>query len=198
MYKSVHTQAQEYNSIKMSTKSKEFLASLIQCIDPCTLILQNDNSHNGKKGTLYMGGLDEILCENTIAKYDHIISIISKEQLDLFKYEFMHDMPNLQHDLYEYEDSYSATISDIFNKVTDDIHDSITKNKSVYVHCFMGRSRSATIIVAYMMKYHGLTFDDALDFINAKRRVCINLSFIRQLRTFAERLRPNMTYNQQT
>nr|CAD7433720.1 unnamed protein product [Timema monikensis] len=33
----------------------------------------------------------------------------------------------------------------------------------VLVHCYFGVSRSATIVIAYMMKKHGLSFEDALE-----------------------------------
>jgi protein-tyrosine phosphatase len=39
----------------------------------------------------------------------------------------------------------------------------------VYVHCKAGRGRSATIVVAYLVQYQQLTFDEALSFVKEQR-----------------------------
>lgn len=39
----------------------------------------------------------------------------------------------------------------------------------VYVHCKAGRGRSATIVVAYLMQYQLLSFDEALSFVKDQR-----------------------------
>lgn len=40
---------------------------------------------------------------------------------------------------------------------------------SVYVHCKAGRGRSATIVIVYLMKYHGYTFDEAFTIVKNQR-----------------------------
>ena len=57
--------------------------------------------------------------------------------------------------------------------------------KGVFVHCFMGSSRSATIIIAYLMKYHNYKLDDALVYVKEKREVVnLNKDFFKQLGEF--------------
>ena len=41
--------------------------------------------------------------------------------------------------------------------------------KMVYVHCKAGRGRSASIVIVYLMKYHGLSFDEAIAFVKQQR-----------------------------
>ncbi|KAK8518511.1 hypothetical protein V6N13_027979 [Hibiscus sabdariffa] len=36
------------------------------------------------------------------------------------------------------------------------------------VHCFVGKSRSVTIVVAYLMKQHSLSFSDAMEHVRSK------------------------------
>ncbi|XP_010532706.1 PREDICTED: dual specificity protein phosphatase 1 isoform X2 [Tarenaya hassleriana] len=52
----------------------------------------------------------------------------------------------------------------------------------VLVHCFVGRSRSVTVVVAYLMKKHGMTLSQALQHVKSKRPVASpNAGFIKQL-----------------
>ena len=40
-------------------------------------------------------------------------------------------------------------------------------------------SRSPTIIISYIMKFYGLSFDDAYQFVNNKRKIFPNYGFIK-------------------
>jgi len=56
----------------------------------------------------------------------------------------------------------------------------------VMVHCLMGISRSATVVCAYLVATMGMTPDEAIDAVRAKRMiVCPNLGFRRQLEVYA-------------
>ncbi|OQR81011.1 hypothetical protein ACHHYP_16854 [Achlya hypogyna] len=63
-----------------------------------------------------------------------------------------------------------------------------------YVHCKQGVSRSASIVVAYVMKTQQLCRDDALAFVQA-RRPEPNAGFLKQLRQYEARL--NRTHTKQ-
>lgn len=86
-------------------------------------------------------------------------------------------------------DNESACIKIYFNGCTDFINKHINKGGNVLVHCQMGSSRSATIVIAYLMKYHKLSLENA--FIMAKQQRCIvspNIGFWNQLKEFNEEL----------
>jgi protein-tyrosine phosphatase len=50
----------------------------------------------------------------------------------------------------------------------------ILYNKNVLVHCFAGKSRSATVIAAYLIKFHKYTPKTAIDFIISKHPQAFN------------------------
>src|SRR5262249_41745744 len=41
----------------------------------------------------------------------------------------------------------------------------IKTNQKIYIHCMMGISRSATIVILYLMKYHNMTYTNAFEFV---------------------------------
>ncbi len=58
------------------------------------------------------------------------------------------------------------------------------KYTSVYVHCFYGVSRSASIVMAYLMKKYKWQFERALFEVKEKRIVNPNIGFVRQLQNY--------------
>ena len=60
----------------------------------------------------------------------------------------------------------------------------VNNGGNILVHCFMGSSRSATLVVLYLMKNHHMTFDDAYKFIKEKRNIVnLNTKFAQELIT---------------
>ena len=50
------------------------------------------------------------------------------------------------------------------------------------VHCVMGRSRSATLFLAYLMICKDMTVVDAIEHVKRRRRIIPNWGFLKQLR----------------
>lgn len=50
------------------------------------------------------------------------------------------------------------------------------------VHCVMGRSRSATLFLAYLMICENMTLVDAIEQVKKRRRIIPNWGFLKQLR----------------
>ncbi|NXE89449.1 DS13B phosphatase, partial [Menura novaehollandiae] len=53
---------------------------------------------------------------------------------------------------------------------------------TVFVHCAMGVSRSATLVLAFLMIHENMTLVDALKTVSAHRNICPNSGFLSQLR----------------
>jgi predicted protein tyrosine phosphatase len=58
-----------------------------------------------------------------------------------------------------------------FDSAAEQIHQWVESDKRVLVHCFAGVSRSVTAVIWYLMRYRGMTWDEALAMIRASRAV---------------------------
>ena len=83
-------------------------------------------------------------------------------------------------------DQNDFPIQDYFEKGSQFIHDSLNnENGNILVHCMQGKSRSTTILMAYLIKYKQENTNSAYKIIKAKRRLAMpNLGFMYKLREF--------------
>ena len=71
------------------------------------------------------------------------------------------------------------------------IHEKLLQGEGLLLHCMEGRSRSATIAAAYLIKYHNMGAEEALRFLKDKRtQVNPNPGYVRQLHEYAEKIKP--------
>jgi len=103
---------------------------------------------------------------------------------------------------YEYkilklEDTATENLLQYLEETLSYIHEKISKNERMLVHCYAGRSRSASIVISYLIKYHAMKVEEALQFVKNKRPAAdpnrgfffpqnflILLGFMDQLRDF--------------
>lgn len=79
-------------------------------------------------------------------------------------------------------DTPSARISDFFDAVADKIHGVELNDGRALVHCAAGVSRSATLCMAYLMKYESMSLADAHSWVKACRPIIRpNIGFWEQL-----------------
>ncbi|XP_058454365.1 dual specificity protein phosphatase MPK-4 isoform X2 [Malaya genurostris] len=72
-----------------------------------------------------------------------------------------------------------------FEETNKFIRESLAEERNILVHCYFGVSRSATIVIAYLMEKHKLSYEAGLYRVKSKRRfVMPNPGFISQLRLF--------------
>uniref|UniRef100_A0A8C5PU03 Dual specificity protein phosphatase n=1 Tax=Leptobrachium leishanense TaxID=445787 RepID=A0A8C5PU03_9ANUR len=69
------------------------------------------------------------------------------------------------------------------------IHEALsTPNGKILVHCVLGKSRSATLVIAYLMIYQHFTLEEAIRHISRFRCISPNCGFLEQLRQLENEL----------
>jgi protein-tyrosine phosphatase len=77
----------------------------------------------------------------------------------------------------------------IIDKIYDYIINPDNNDKNVLVHCYKGASRSASIVIAYQLKYEKRTLDNIYQDLKEKRPVVnLNRSFWKSLSEFEQEL----------
>jgi dual specificity phosphatase 12 len=132
---------------------------------------------------LYLGGLSAAKDIHTLTKHKitHILTIdtcpLPRKILELkhvtTKYIQLSDQP--KEDLLSHLDDTEAFILEGISK------------GAVLVHCYFGVSRSATVIIAYIMKKYHLSYKEAFEKVKIKRSIVYpNQGFVSQLILYKE------------
>lgn len=80
------------------------------------------------------------------------------------------------------DDDEEEDISRYFSKTSRFIHNAILKKGTVFVHCVAGKSRSATLVIAYLCQKKKMKLCDAINLLESKRVIDINQGFHEQLK----------------
>uniref|UniRef100_A0A8D0AY65 Dual specificity protein phosphatase n=1 Tax=Salvator merianae TaxID=96440 RepID=A0A8D0AY65_SALMN len=91
----------------------------------------------------------------------------------------------------EAHDSPTFDMSPYFQPAAEFIHKALSKTGGrILVHCAVGVSRSATLVLAYLMIYHHLSLVEAIKTVKDHRGIIPNRGFLRQLSALDGSLRP--------
>ncbi|XP_022540385.2 dual specificity phosphatase 29 [Astyanax mexicanus] len=96
--------------------------------------------------------------------------------------DYYHGM-NIDYYGVEAEDIPTFNLSQFFYPAAQFIDHALSKPESkLLVHCVMGRSRSATLFLAYLMIYKNMTVVEAIEHVKERRCILPNRGFLKQLR----------------
>jgi atypical dual specificity phosphatase len=114
----------------------------------------------------------------------HVVSVIKKPW---YRYP-----PHIQHLCLPIDDLPTSNIGGYLDNCIAWIKRALDTDQGskVMVHCMWGMSRSASVIIAYMMAIGGMPLRKAVTYVKGKRRVVRpNQGFLRQLARYEEKLR---------
>lgn len=132
---------------------------------------------------IYLGNKDTALDDNLLTKFGintiFVIGIGLKQKFpDKYKYY-----------KYEVSDCLSENIKIHFKSFCEQMDFEIKSGKNVYIHCSAGVSRSATMVICYLMYKNKITLEESFKLVESKRNIiCPNSSFIKQLKEFENEL----------
>nr|XP_019949489.1 PREDICTED: dual specificity protein phosphatase 13-like [Paralichthys olivaceus] len=83
----------------------------------------------------------------------------------------------------EADDAVQFILSPFFYPTARYIRAAMAMGGRVFVHCLMGVSRSATLVLAFLMIVEGLSLQEAVAAVRPHRDICPNPGFLQQLRS---------------
>ncbi|GAB7348075.1 hypothetical protein MBLNU459_g6105t1 [Dothideomycetes sp. NU459] len=135
---------------------------------------------------LYIGGMYTVRRKEQLqeAGITHVLSVL---RLPLDKELF----EGFQHMVVEVDDVEDDNLLEHFPSTNKFIQDALASGGAVLVHCAMGKSRSATCVIAFLMQKYHISPTEALGQVRQSRPLCEpNEGFMKQLELYHEMQMP--------
>jgi len=88
------------------------------------------------------------------------------------------------------QDTWHQNLSSHFEAAFEFIDLARQSDSVIFVHCAAGISRSATVVIAYLMREYAMSCSEAYQFVKARRSIISpNLDFMGELHEFEKRLK---------
>ena len=142
----------------------------------------NGNTPSLIQDRLYLGNMNSANNSGLLRRLrvTHILTICPMRPNPVSGIEYLH---------VSIQDTPSARISQQFRRCIRFIEEGLARGGVLLVHCYAGVSRSATIIIAYLMKVRGLSYPEAVGSVHRSRPIIKpNIGFVQQLQDFAATL----------
>jgi protein-tyrosine phosphatase len=145
---------------------------------------------SGPTGALYVGSMTAINDRDLLREHriSHLIQVLDVAWLPS-------DRDGFESYRIDILDSSSSDLKPHLESACNFIDKALRSGKNVLVHCQQGISRSPSIVIAYLIRNHGMSFDAAYSHVKRKR-ACMkpNAGFVRCLQEWEVQWRrpPNM------
>jgi len=144
-------------------------------------------------GHLWLGSFAAISDNDLLRKHriSHLVQVIDVPWLPPV------NDPNMTVTRIDIMDIPSADLRSHLDDACARIEKSLAAGKNVLVHCQQGISRSASVVIAYLIKNHGMSYEFAFAFVK-KYRPCIkpNSGFVKCLKEWEIKQRPHINRSQ--
>ncbi|KAK5118900.1 hypothetical protein LTR62_000111 [Meristemomyces frigidus] len=136
-----------------------------------------------RAGNLYIGGLHAIYSQPDLFTKAGITHILTVLDYDIYQNGGADEsLKAYKHLMVQVDDDPNEELLKHFPATGEFIKQALAGAGGVFVHCAMGKSRSATVVCAYLMETYGVTPEEALKQVCEGRPVCgPNLGFMEQL-----------------
>ena len=114
-------------------------------------------------GSYWNAADEEFIKANNITSIFHFATGRPRFQLEPH-------VTSVYHNVLRYKSKQGPTAQfPIIQEATAELHKALSANQTVLVHCMRGRSRSVSIVIAYLMEYHDYSYIDAREYIHQLR-----------------------------
>jgi len=148
----------------------------------CFNVFDNDLPHDILDGRLFLGSFNQSEKYELVSnlKITHILNIT-------FECCNCHEDKGVKYLKISILDEPDKNIHQFFSQAYDFINEALSEDSDnkVLIHCAMGKSRSATITIMYLMKKFSWGYEKAFEFVKRKREIIEpNEGFIEKLQDF--------------
>jgi len=127
-------------------------------------------------------GNGETVCDLNYLKSAGVTHVLNTAEQHVSVSQARYAAHGIQYLGFHVDDLPHCNISRYFHRTTEFIHRAVTGGGLVAVNCYMGLSRSASVVIAYLMTKHEMSLERALGFVKKSRNVRPNEGFVRQLK----------------
>jgi protein-tyrosine phosphatase len=119
--------------------------------------------------SLYIGDAKMASNVSLLQRYQitHIVNCASELKSNERKYNQMFNYLMLP-----MVDGFDTDLNDYITTVIEFIEDALENKGNVFIHCSQGISRSASILIAYLMYKYNTPYDETLEFVRQSRPEC--------------------------
>ena|SRR3990167_2777009 len=159
--------------------------------NPCNEILPTVNDC----GALYLGSYQALMLDN-LTKYQITKAVQTAKNLEYFFVGWGRNLKEIEDGgklevlrLHwvdgEQQKIWKETPWDQLEEAIRFIHSHRKNKQNVVVNCAQGKSRSSTVVIAYIMVVNNMNFQEALAYVRSKRSIADpNSFFVQQLKEF--------------
>ncbi|KAG5653095.1 hypothetical protein H0H81_002320 [Sphagnurus paluster] len=154
----------------------------------CTPMHQILSPQNNIPGSLYVGSLSAVQDKDLLSEHriTHLVQVLDAPWLPLSEKDGFN--------CYRIQilDQSTVDLKPHLEAVCNHIDKALRSGRNVLVHCQQGISRSTAIVIAYLIRNHGMSYDNAFALVKRKRACAKpNSGFVAALREWeAEWRRP--------
>ena len=112
---------------------------------------------------VFIGSIDSVYDIEILRKHgiNNIISVIS-DFIPPYPEDFNYLVVNAL-------DTHNTDLTNVFETTNEFIEKSLDNNESILIHCYAGRSRSVSVLIAYIIYKFGMDYENSLNAIKYKR-----------------------------
>jgi len=133
---------------------------------------------------LYLGGVDAVADSQSLVDQGIRAICCCLRETEFPTREFANGIEYYRVDV---EDIAREPIELFWPEATEFIHSWVSREQPVLVHCRAGVSRSASVVITYLMTYHGYSLHEAFFLVRSHRAIITpNLGFMEKLIDFEE------------